>query len=98
MRNGQSTFSAIDCIQNLKKVGFTPEQAEAQAKEIERSRIDLMTVLATKQDIELIKKDIEAMGNKMVIWLGGIVATLFLAGLGIIFTMAKLGVFLPSQN
>ena len=77
MRNGQSTFSSVDCIQNLKKAGFTPEQAEAQAKEIERSRVDLMALLATKRDIEQLRfdteKDIKAMGNKTIalfVWEG----------------------------
>ena len=59
MRNGNSTFSAVDCIENLTAAGFTPEQARAQAKEFENSRIDLMAVLATKQDIEQLRSDTE---------------------------------------
>ena len=69
MQNGISTFSTIDCIQNLKKAGFTPEQAEAQAKEFERSRIDLLSLMATKKDIEELKKDtvtaIEKISNRV---------------------------------
>ena len=67
MRNGHSTFSAIDCIQNLKKAGFTPEQAEAQAKEFERSRLDIMAVLATKEDVELVRKDIEQLRKETIV-------------------------------
>ena len=59
MRNGNSTFSAVDCIQNQTAAGFTPEQAQAQAKEFENSRIDLMSVLATKEDIERLRMETE---------------------------------------
>ena len=71
---------------------------KAQAKEFERSRIDLMAVLATKQDIELIKKDIEAAKNSTIIWLGGIVTSTAIFVFGVIFTMAGMGVFLSPQN
>ena len=57
MKNGYSTFSITDCIQNLQDAGFTPEQA--QAREHERSRIDMMAILATKQDIEQLRSDTE---------------------------------------
>ena len=86
MKSGQSTFSAIDCIQNLKKAGFTPEQAEAQVKEFERSRIDLMAILATKSDIDQLginretelKRYVSEQTWKTIRWTSGLLA-LFVA-------------------
>ena len=78
-------------------------------KDIEQLRIDgnhqielvkkeikaLDVKIETKHDET--KKDIESAKKSTIIWLGGILGTLFLAGLGFIFTIARLGVFSSSQ-
>ena len=59
MKNGQPTFNALECVKHLRSVGFTQEQAEAQAQEIERAKIDIETNVATKEDLEMAKMELK---------------------------------------
>ena len=67
MGNGITAFNALECVQDLRKAGFTQEQAEVQARHIEKVKADLETHLATKKDIEQLvqatKKDIEQLAQ-----------------------------------
>ena len=62
MKNGQVTFNALECVKHLRNVGFTQEQAEAQALEIEKAKADLESNLATKDDF---KREILATRNDL---------------------------------
>ena len=52
-----ANFNVLECVQDLREAGFTQDQAEAQAKHIEKAKADLETHLATKQDIEQLRSD-----------------------------------------
>ena len=65
MNNGNSTFSPLDCVENLKKAGFNPEQATAFTREIERSRADMLAIVATKEDIAKIEKETVALRTQL---------------------------------
>lgn len=54
----------------LKEAGVPANQAEIHAKSM-AELID--SNLATKQDVELLRKDLEALGNKITIKVGSIV-------------------------
>ena len=58
-----TSFDTLNYAKKLQEAGFTPQQAEAQAEAL------LAVVdenLATKHDIELLRRDI-------IIWLGGLI-------------------------
>lgn len=84
---------AIDTLayaKELQEYGFTQQQAEGQAKTLGKI-ID--ENLATKHDIELVRKeivevrrDIEEMGMKLTIRLGG----MLVVGIGVVATLIKL--------
>ena len=54
-----SEFKVLECIKALKSAGFTQEQAEAQAGQMEKLRSELATNLATKENLEATKEDIK---------------------------------------
>ena len=65
MKNGHSTFSALEYSKELKAVGFSQEQAELQARQFELMRHEIESNLASKKDTEQIRKDIEILATKM---------------------------------
>ena len=104
MRNGPALFNALECVKHLREAGFTQEQAEAQAREIEKAKNDLESNLATKRDIAALAKDIMALakdiknledrlGLKMVITSGSFAFAI----LGALVTLAKLGLLAPAK-
>ncbi len=108
MRNGQEVFNVLECVKHLRQAGFTQEQAEAQAREIEKAKNDLESNLATKRDIVDLKRDIEKLrgdtkreikaleeriGFKMVITSGSFAFLI----LGALVTLAKLGLLTPAK-
>ena len=46
-----------------------PEKARAVVEAMER---DMQTLLATKQDVDLLRKDIETASLSLKLWLGGV--------------------------
>ena len=95
MKNGRALFNALECVKHLRDAGFTQEQAEAQAREIEKAKNDLESNLATKRDILAVKEDIknleDRLGFKMVITSGSFAFVI----LGALVTLVKLGLLTP---
>lgn len=61
-------FDTLAYAKKLKAAGFTDQQAEAQAE----TMADLIDQnLATKADIEIIRKEIAELGYKLTIRMGG---------------------------
>ena len=58
-------FNALKYVQVLRKVGVPQKQAEEQAKGLQLVQEDLQSDLATRHDIELVKKDIKNLDYKM---------------------------------
>ena len=52
MKNGQNNFSALEYSKELRGVGFTQEQAELQARQLELVKGEIQSELATRRDIE----------------------------------------------
>lgn len=79
-----ATLSIVDYIHELKQAGFTDRQSEVQAKKIEEVVTEMKRELATKSDLELVKRDLELAIEKLryetlrfVIWTGvGVVVAL----------------------
>jgi len=80
---GAITFDTLAYTKKLKAVGFTEEQAEAQAEALSEI-ID--SNLATKHDIENIRKDIALLKNELVLKLGAMLAI----SIGVIATLVKI--------
>ena len=59
MKNGHSTFSALEYSRELKAVGVPEEQAELQARQFELMRHEIESRLSTKEDLEILEKNIE---------------------------------------
>ena len=59
MKNGHSTFSALEYAKELRAVGVPQEQAELQARQFELMRHEIESDLATKRDIEMAEKNFE---------------------------------------
>ena len=72
MGNGNGGLNTLEYVQRLEHAGMPREQAEAQASVLYEvinsnlaTRTDLETsTLALRHDIELVKKDIKAIGIK----------------------------------
>ena len=77
------TFDTHAYIKKLEAVGFTEEQAEVQAETL-ASLINEQ--LATKQDIELIRRDMKELEMRLTIRLGVMMA----ASIAIVATLVKL--------
>lgn len=73
------SLDLIGYIHDLTEVGFTPRQAEVQAKKLS----EIVEVhLATKKDVEALRQDLEIQTYKLTIRLGSMflaTASLFLA-------------------
>ncbi len=76
-------FDALSYAKKLKKVGFTEEQAEVQAETL--SAI-INSNLATKHDIENIRKDIELLKHDLILKLGGMLAV----SVGVVAALVKI--------
>ena len=90
MKNGRALFNALECVKHLRDAGFTQEQAEAQAREIEKAKNDLESNLATKKDLRELEGRI---GLKMIITSGSFAFAI----LGALVTLAKLGLLVPTK-
>jgi len=77
------TFDTHAYIKKLKAVGFTEEQAEVQAETLSSL---INEQLATKQDIELIRRDMKELEMRLTIRLGVMMA----ASIAIVATLVKL--------
>ena len=77
------TFDTHAYIKKLKAVGFTEEQAEVQAETLAGL---INEQLATKQDIELIRRDMKELEIRLTIRLGVMMA----ASIAIVATLVKL--------
>jgi hypothetical protein len=80
---GSITFDTLKYAQRMKTVGFTDEQANEQAKAIAEI-ID--EKLATKYDIELLRKDMKELELRLTVRLGGMICTAIV----IVATLVKL--------
>lgn len=58
------TFDTHEFIKTLEKSGIEPKQAEAIQKAVGNIFDDNLDSVATKNDINLLKKDIEALGHQ----------------------------------
>ena len=77
------TFDTLAYAKKLKAAGFTEQQAEVQAQafaEIIEER------LATKQDIELLRRDMKELEMHLTLRLGGMMA----ASIAIVAALVKL--------
>ena len=94
MKNGQILFDPVTCIKQLRKAGFTQEQAETQAEQMQMMKASLESNLATKSDIEKLQIKLDGIGDKITnrVWAIGFIL------LGAIFTMGKMGVFHTVHN
>ena len=52
MKNGHSTFSALEYSKELRAAGFSQEQAELQARQFELIASEISQELATKRDVK----------------------------------------------
>ncbi|MBF0473268.1 MAG: DUF1640 domain-containing protein [Nitrospirae bacterium] len=77
------TFDTYTYVKKLKAVGFTEEQAEVQAETIKEL---ISEQLATKQDINDLKRDMKEMELRMTVKLGAIMTT----GIAIVAAIVKL--------
>lgn len=92
-------FDTLAYAKRMKEVGFTEQQAEAQAegiasiiddqlttkKDLELLRVDL------KKDIALVKKDIETIKKDILLKLGGMIIGAFLANITILGFLIRMG-------
>ena len=77
------TFDTLAYAKKLKAAGFTDQQAEVQAQafaEIIEER------LATKQDVELLRRDMKELEMRLTLRLGGMMA----ASIAIVAALVKL--------
>ena len=65
MGNPQRVFSALDYAKELRDAGFNQEQAEVQARHLELLKADIESNLATKRDIESVRKEIEMVRSEL---------------------------------
>ncbi len=63
-------FDTLTYARKLQEAGFTARQAEAQAEAL---LTIVNTNLATKHDIELLRRDMKEMESRIVLRLGGII-------------------------
>jgi len=80
------TFDTLEYANTLKEAAVPDEQAQAQAKALrhalEIALSDRAAELATKTDVELLRKDMDAMENRLLIKLGKMLTL----GVGLIIT------------
>jgi hypothetical protein len=84
------TFDALKYANTLKKAGFTPEQAEAQASALSEVMEINLKELATKGDIASLRQEIDArfiqLEQRLTIRLG----TMLTIAIGAIVALTKL--------
>jgi len=80
------TFDTLEYANTLKEAAVPDEQAEAQAKALRRAfevaLSERSDELATKHDVNLLRKDMEALENRLLVKLGKMLAI----GVGLIVT------------
>ena len=77
-----TSFDTLIYAKKLQDAGFNQKQAEAQAEAL-AAVVDQN--LATKQDIELIRRDLKEMESRIVIRLGGMI----IVGIGALAVIIK---------
>ena len=80
-------FDTLDYAKELEAAGFTPEQAEVQAKALGRI-VD--EKLATKQDIASLQRDIKEMEERLTYRLTLRMGTMLAASVAVIAALVKL--------
>lgn len=76
------TFDTQDAVIKLKAVGVSQEHADAFVRVI----LEAQTQLATKHDIDDLRRDMVAMEQRLIIKLGGLMAI----SIGIVAVLVKL--------
>lgn len=91
-----SRFFAVDTLQlskRLQKAGLEQKVSEELAEVIKETHIQSLEGLATKQDIDLVRKDLKILENEIYVRLGRIIyiSTAFLASIiGLAVAIIKL--------
>ncbi len=78
-----TTFDTLTYAKKLREAGFTEQQAEAQAEAL-KAVVD--ENLATKQDIESLRRDMREMEQRITIRLGALVV----ASAGVLAVLMKI--------
>ena len=68
------TFDTLEMVRRLEAKGFKREQAEEVISVVK----DVQSELATKQDIELVRKDMIALKNDIIIKISGVMFALLI--------------------
>ncbi len=84
-------FDTHAAIKDLIGAGLAEKEAEAIVKVMKSSQGEL----ATKTDIELIRRDMLILKRDMIIWLGGIVIATGVVVSGVMFALLKM--FIPGS-
>jgi len=73
------TFDTLKFVETLEQAGLERKQASAIASAVRDSHdaADVVTKGDLRHEIALVRKDMEAMENRMVIKLGGMMVVLF---------------------
>ncbi len=79
-------FDTLKLAKRLEEGGFSPGQAAATSSGIADATAELLTNVATKHDIALLKRDMGEMELRMTVKLGAMVA----ASIALTATMVKL--------
>ena len=77
-------ISIVNYMHELKRVGFTDQQSEVHARQLEQVVTEIKSEAVTKKDLEMTKKDLELAieklryeGFRFIVWTGvGVVVTL----------------------
>jgi len=68
-----STFDTLEIAKRLKSAGFGDDQAEAITGALRETRDADLSRLATKDDLTLLRQDIEILRRDLTIRLGGMI-------------------------
>jgi hypothetical protein len=68
-----STFDTLEIAKRLKSTGFGDAQAEAITGALRETRDAGLSRLATKDDLTLLRQDIEILRRDLTIRLGGVI-------------------------
>lgn len=85
-----ATFDTFKTAKILKKAGFSETQVEAQIEVANAIKEAIDNDVATKHDIELVKKDIALTKRDIIIWLGSMIMVCIGASTTIIGFLIKM--------
>jgi len=71
-----SSFDTLQYVKRLRAADVPEKQAEAQAEALRAVLVDQSADLATKADIALLRKDMEALENRLIIKLSAVMVGL----------------------